>query len=250
MMGLRMPDVRGVGTYAQAAALFDRAKERKNPYHSGTHAIPGHKVTFTGLSKAADGTIRFTYHSTDVVEWHPDDTCTLDIGWKSISTGTFADRFAPVGVGIYGACKALRVDGVYYNPHGIVRLDVEGRLTHASEDTRPILQVRVDRKKAKAASEESGLTAFLAWYKPMAALLGNEQMHRENHYNSDLVTSLLYRDQWEKLRTCSRLAGARAHVSVVERALRKAVYERYDAYYTTEHASAPDYGSFTAWTRE
>jgi hypothetical protein len=245
-----MPGVRRLNTYAEASALFDKAKLRTNTYgRSGTHAMPSHSADFTGLSKDHDGTICFIYHSTTVVQWHPDNTCTLDLNYESQSTAVFADRFMPRGASISGECKALRSGGAYYKPGARVRLDAEGRLTHASEDTHPIARVRVDRKKANKAMEGSGLKDFLAWYKPMAALLGNEQMHRENHYNSDLVTSLLYRDQWEKLRTCSRLAGARAHVSVVERVLRESVYERYDAYYTEEHASAPDYGSFTAWVK-
>jgi len=130
-----------------------------------------------------------------------------------------------------------------------VRLDVDGRLTHASEDTYPITRVRVDRKKANKAVEASGLKDFLTWYKPMAALLGNGQMHRENHGVPDIQAALLDRDQWETIRTSSRVAGYTAEVPAVDKALRKAVYEEHDAYYTEEHASAPDYGSFTAWVK-
>ena len=249
MNALRMPDVRYIWTYAGAAALFDRAKERKNFRYSGTHAMPEHKASFTGLSKAADGTIHFTYHRTDVVQWYPDDTCTLDVSYPSRSTACFANRFAPKGVGVYGECSALCVRGVYYRPNGTIRLDADGRLTHASEDTLPIRQVRVDRKKAKAAAEASGLTAFLAWYKPVAALLGSGQMHRTSLACPDVLPALLDRDQWEVLRCSGGIAGFGAGISAVEKVLRKAVYQHYDAYYTIEHASTPDYGSFSAWTR-
>jgi hypothetical protein len=245
-----MPDVKGVCSYAEAAALFDNAKLRKNTYgRSGTHAMPRHSTDFTGLSKGRDGTICFIYHRTTVVEWRPDNTCTLDISYTSRSTATFASRFAPHGVAIYGECKALRSGDAYYTPGARVRLDVDGRLTHASEDTRTQTRVRVDRKEANKAMEVSGLKDFLAWYKPMAALLGNEQMHREHHDVPDIQAALLDREQWESIRTSNRVAGFRAEVPAVEKALRKAVYEKHDAYYTEERASAPDHGSFTAWAK-
>jgi hypothetical protein len=245
-----MPGVRRLNTYAEAAALFDKAKLRKNTYgRSGTHAMPRHSAHFTGLSKSHDGTICFIYHSTEVVQWHPDNTCTLDLNYESQSTAAFADRFMPRGAGISGECKALRSGDAYYKPGAQVRLDAEGRLTHASEDTRPIARVRVDRKKANKAMEVSGLKDFLAWYKPMAALLGNEQMHRGQPGWPDTLVALLDRDQWENLRVSAGIADYGAEVPAVEKELRKIVYEEHDAYYTEEHASAPDYGSFTAWVK-
>ena len=249
-MRLRMPNVRRLNTYAEAAALFDKAKLRGNTYgRSGTHAMPRHSANFSGLSKDHDGTVCFIYHSTTVVQWHPDNTCTLDLSYESQSTAVFADRFMPRGASIGGECKALCSGDAFYKPRARVRLDVDGRLTHASEDTYPITRVRIDRKKANKAVEVSGLKDFLAWYKPMAALLGNEQMHRENHNVPDIQAALLDRDQWEFIRTSSRVAGYTAEVPAVDKALRKAVYEEHDAYYTEEHASAPDYGSFTAWVK-
>lgn len=254
-MKLRMPSAHRLATYAEAVALFEKARERRaGTTGSGTHKLPGHETPFTGMSRDGDN-IRFHYHYTIVVTWRPDDTCMLDLSYQSMSTAEFANRFGPGNTWVESECRQINArSGAVTRGHylvgnsGIVRLNVDGTLTHPEEDTKPWKVRRVNRKKANAAMRESGAKDFAEWYKVMSAALKDPWQHNSADRIYDIVGAVADREQWATLLKTAHY-GYRITPPTFLAKLRATIYDDFDCHYIETHAFAPNWSKAHAWSK-
>lgn len=203
-MQLRLRNVGSARSYASAEYMFNTARRRTTlAGRSGTHFLPGHETGFTGISRTENGDIVFTYHQTDVVTWHPDNSLSLDLSYKSISTTVFANRFVPAEVGVYSECSYIVVGRKYYQPKWRVHIAIgdEGAyLSNLARDTVPFRKVRLDRKATKAVLATTGYAAFREWYMLSAPVLGLDKLHRDRKaFVDDIPAALADRQQYMKL---------------------------------------------------
>jgi len=245
-----MPSAKNIASYSEALALYERADERKKGTSAaGERKLPGHKTNFTGISKYGDD-IAFVYHSTDVVRWRPDNTCTVDLSYKSASTCVFADRFSPWRVRFEREGAIVRAnDHRYYKVGGSgkVRLNADGLLTHPREDTEPFVQTTVNRERAKVASDKTNLTAFLKWYRMMTQMRGYSS-HKGpwptgyEGFEQSLANDTL----WGDLLNSAIFGYGISPVRFIQQA-RTRVYVEYECYDKIPHDFATTYYQASKW---
>jgi len=245
MFGLSMRGVSSVTSYAEAVAMFERAQAKpQRPADSGDFKIPGKASKITGISMR-NGEVRFTYHTTAVVMWFPDGTCTVDLSYESFSTATFANKFTPAGIGIHGEADVVSVgtwrEGKYYAHCGSVTIRPDGTL----EGTRAIRSKRLNRKRAATALATENFAAFAAYYTPLHDFWGNQLHMGEDIASHRMLAMMRDPEQWDALARCY----LRHSTSVLPR-LREMVYELHGAYDTKEKEFAPSYNTMRKWLRE
>lgn len=247
-MKLRMPSVKPVNTYEEAANLFNASSERRpGTSGSGTHKLPGHEASFTGLSKVGTD-IQFHYHDTVVVTAHHDGAATFDLSYQSQSTAGFANRFRISSrrgdnyYYIYDEGRLVHTHLGYYRvgPSGLITIK-DGNVANPERDTIPFERRRTNRKKANAAMKESGAAEFIEWYKAMSAVLNDpRRQHTEGTSVHNVLGMIADRDQWNTLLRTSRF-GYRIAPPTFLAKLRELVADNYGCHYTETFATAPNY---------
>ncbi len=258
-MQQQLRNVKVAPSYASAALMFDAARPRRTlAGKSGTHFLPGHETGFTGISRTENGDIVFTYHLTDVVTWHPDNSLTLDLSYRSLSTATFANRFCPnrqVAVGsvdVYSEGSYIIVNGRYYVPRDRVHI-ASGRegphLTNPARDTIPLRKMRLDRKATKAVLAKTGYAAFREWYLLSAAMLGPNQRHLDYKVVvHDIPAALEDREQYMLLLKTAQF-GLKLTPEIFLSHIRDHLYRGHDVHVTETYEYVTSWESYRACRR-
>lgn len=257
MFALRMPNVSQVTSYERAAHMFAHSTPRKTTAgKSGTHMLPGHHTAMTGVSRGSDRAIMFTYHSTNVVTWYPDNSLVLDLSYRSVSTAAFASRFVPDSISVSGEANHLTThrSDRHYIPASIVRITPNGEVKEPGVDTVPIVQTTYDRKATKKVLDGVGYPAFRKWYMHMRPLLGDKQVHRDATTAFDVEDAVRDPDKWDQLLHTARFNGGWRGMNVPSAenflsAVRNNIYDSYDVEITTEHEYAKSWTQFDNWRK-
>lgn len=233
-----------INTYADALRFHDKASQK--PWRNGGEdfPFPGKRVRQYGVRKLADGSIAFRYHSTDVVTWHPDDSCTLD-PWNSQSTQAFANHLLPRHVYTTSQCSKLVTggwqDGWVYPLSGKVRI---GGPDDAIITGARFAIERVNRKRAKVALARTRYAEYREWYGLMRPMLGDGFTPDGTWLLEHEALGLLADEQcWHKLMTCRW-----GHLGHPDN-LREIIYRKnYSEVYCTEYADRlPARSNISKW---
>ena len=260
--GLSMPGVSAVRSYDQAVRAFEEGRVFRDqgwlPY--GARALKGHSKNYCLVRQAVDGSVIFRYHRTDLVTWHPDNTCTAtNGGYPSQSTATFIERFTPDRVYIWNAATVLALghwndpDRRYYNMSGGIelRFTERGELLNP-QVCRPFTAERIDRAKAKARLTEKGYYPFAKWYRTIRPMV--EWAHQDGphqyEYSDDWIFNMVREEsRWPEMLRSKCLGWGLTQDSFLA-ALRKRIYNSvYDQrpYYTEEAPWLDKSPNRTAW---
>lgn len=227
MFAISSAGIPRIDTYADALRFHDKAAEKPWPSGGEDYPFPNKRYRQYGVRKLADGSVVFRYHSTDVVTWHPDDSCTLR-PWNSLSTQTFASPLLPKHVWLTGSCTKL-VQGdwkegwIYPLGHEPVRI---GGPDDAIITGMKFEKERVDRKAAKVVLARTRYAEYRNWYQLMAPML--MPGCAGGYVSSERALELLANpEDWHELMTAWSNAGR-------PDTLRKIIYEnhRSEVYYT------------------
>lgn len=198
---LSMHSVRAVRSYTDAVEFYKNC----TPWVNGGDDRPfkGKRARHMGVRIENDAVI-FRYHRTDVVTWHSDDTCEVDVSYGSRSTDAFADNFMPARHSLSRESTVLRVggwvDGVVYpvqdsfkiGPDGTVHTDVVfQRSVHKPAETRAMLK-------------EMGYYDYLAWHKLMCPMVEDTlpaMWNREKMTARDALTCMMSEHGYHRLMT-------------------------------------------------
>lgn len=247
--GLSMHDVDYVTSYAAARAMYDKAKPRKTTRGAGDRPLPGReKSLITGISLRGDDVV-FTYHVTDVVTWKADGRCVLNLQYKSQSSATFANRFAPSRIELHRECEIL-LDGCwnsgsYYRTSGRVTIMPGGSV----EGTLPFSVKTLNRQRSKQARIDSGYAEFVLWYTDQANFW-QENLHRGSTWfpPSDMIRMLSDREQWSAIMQCSSFGYGTSPKQFLVK-LREYINEAYNCYDIKEKPVAQSYATASKWLR-
>lgn len=180
-----------VSSYTQACILWEARRGLRHLASSqgyreryGDAPLADHRRDYMGVSMEADGDVVFRYHDTNVVTWHADGRCTLDLSYASVSTQTFAHELGPSDIRIsldtkyvVGGQAVIGVHTGHTTMHGylvptytcyrvddVVTLHVGGERTVVDvDDTQPFIRRAVNRQRAKEARSETRYDDFAAW---------------------------------------------------------------------------------------
>ena len=130
------------------------------------------------MHKLADGSVAFRLYHTDVVTWHPDNSCSVNL-YDTQSTVGFADWFVPFGAStlihlghMYLALGSNHRDVGYFRSNKTIKLVPDDRgASYAIANKEDLIRdsVRhVDKEKSKAVREK--LKPLLAWIKSVYAI--------------------------------------------------------------------------------
>lgn len=252
-MQLQLRSVGYVRSYTSAEYMFNAARQRKTlAGKSGMRFLPGHETGFTGISRHDNGDIVFTYHQTDVVTWHPGNSVTLDLSYRSVSTGVFANRFVPTEVSVRSECSYIVVSGKYYAPRDHVHIVIEDRvprLSNPARDTIPLRKERLDREATKAVLAKTGYAAFREWYMLSAPLLGLDKLHRDRGaFVSDIPAALEDRQQYMNLLNSPQFGFGLRPESFLSH-IRDTLYRGHDVHVTETYDYVTSWEAYRACRR-
>lgn len=188
-----------LNSYSDALAAFEKASLK--PWKNGGEDLPfpQKRSRSYGIRQLTDGSIAFRFHSTDVVTWYPDNSCTLQ-PYMSQSTQAFANCLLPNHATVTSACSRLVIggwrDGWAY-PLGGRPVRIGGPDDVVA--TGMVFECkRVNRKAAKAALARTRYTEYRNWYQLMAPMLtgpaAGEWLHEE-----DVLRYLEDPEKWHSL---------------------------------------------------
>lgn len=203
MFGVNMDScgVWRINSYAEAVSFYDRCKARRGSAHGDERPIKGKEGSkrIMGVRIEADR-VMFRYHSTDVVQWRPDNSIRIKI-FNSPSTCRFACCFLPMMVELRRDAHVLRVGNTFYPTATTVVVkpdlcvDYEG---HAPYFYRYV----INRTRAKAALAKTRYAEYRAWFNLMFPIIKESKGRSWEVEWLDLTTTLnLLRDeeQWYRL---------------------------------------------------
>ena len=209
--GYQVPDI---SNYAQALAAYEKARRwRGDP--DGERKMGSSDNRHHGIRKTENGTIALRLHRTDLVQWHPDGSFSLD-PYASISSDNFLRKPLPHTVRPWFnhhsrhrgsehllACSDSTHSGVYWWRNGNEQptsriyqlnsqttkrrrffLDREG-LWQPDEDAVMAWETpRVNVKRAAKARAETGLNDLIPW------LSAAWQLRRSHDYDNEQYTAM------------------------------------------------------------
>lgn len=189
---LQMHNVPRIKSWPEAAALLERAMERK-PLMNGGYLIPGKTGNRDISMRMSNEGIHFRYHTTDVITWHPDGSYTYD-PWTSRSTCAFFNQFCPENTYLTRDGVVLIIDDTGYAVCGGDPVHVVGGVPQSGIGV--FTREAVDREAAKKVLERTRYAEYREWYKIMSPLLtiGEHYLREE-----DAVEMLKDEKNWPEL---------------------------------------------------
>lgn len=169
MFGLNMNScaVRGIESHGAALAFYEKCPTRRGMVHGDPRRIKGKEGSRAMDVRLERGAVRFRYHSTDVVVWHEDGRCTIDLTYDSQSTAAFARRFVPDSVDILGLCQQVSVGEWLYPGKGRVVLHPCGKVDCGD---RVFTKTEIIRTGARKYLDAVGYREYLHWWKAINPL--------------------------------------------------------------------------------
>jgi hypothetical protein len=166
MFGLNMGGcaVRSINNHAEAVAFYDSCKIKGGHDYGDERPIRGKEGSKTMSVRIYNNVVKFCYHSTDVVSWHPDDSFVIDT-YASASTCEFAGCFLPSGSHLTKTGSVLAHGEAYHPVIDKITVAADGTVAHRYDTVFSIQ--RIDRAKAKAALARTRYAEYRDWHNLM-----------------------------------------------------------------------------------
>lgn len=220
-------NTQGINSYITALSKWQTTVPWRGATDTNVRPLDKRAKKHMTIRKLNDESVALTLYGTDVVIYHPDDTITLT-PYSSISTDKFANHFTPQGINVHfndalGYVVNLKVEpNDFYKPYGVWNmfkfsgafrlkkgpyiLDAHGNLKDhlwiIDERTTtqiPFQRYKVDRKRAKQASEKYGLNTFTDWFKAVQEMGGFKEHRKSSWFWNDAeMAALLLSDREDK----------------------------------------------------
>lgn len=198
MFGLSMHDchVWRLDNHAEAVKFHNACRVKRGRLETDERPILGKERSNMGVRIAADGSVRFRYHNTDVVTWYPEDSFKIEV-WTSRSTCEFANRFLPYGTSMLREGRILEHGDKYYPLYDSITIHADGRVEQGCETTCFAIR-RIDRRKGKAALARTRYAEYRQWHDIMWPMV---QEGRRYHWNveQDYANCLADEEKWHSL---------------------------------------------------
>ena len=128
-----------INSFNQALSIYNDARPLKN--NNERDLVKGYDSSKRVSLDTSKQDVLFYYHHTDVVLWHADNTVTIDVGYNSVSTRTFASRLS----GHY----VSRDKGYQYVCGKAIGARATIKDGVVISGTVPVIKTSIDRKRAK-----------------------------------------------------------------------------------------------------
>jgi len=233
--------------YASAYAHWEKAEpwpSQRGEYDG--RPLAGRNRKNKVIRKLNDGAIALRLHNTDVVIYRPDERITIN-AYPSISTDLFANRLLPNGVIV-----SLNQAGGYYVRDGVlsnwqrfrsntITLTKHNDYYAAPRDQlQPLVQFRINRRKADLVAKVSGLKDFSIWYKAYVGMRPQGSWHQVEHIVAAVEIPDLLKQGSEGWMKLAKSQYAYATAPQFLNFLKKQVYSRNHQIF-----NATSYNSFT-----
>lgn len=216
-------NTQGIHSYITALSKWQTTMPWRGAKDTNIKPLDRRSKKHMTIRKLNDESMALRLHDTDVVIYHPDDTITLT-PYQSVSTDKFADHFTPQGVNAHfndalGYVVSLKVGpntvdtpyGVWnmFKFSGALRLRISGDDNILNQHTWtvdertttqiPFIRYKIDRKRAKQASEKYNLKGFTDWFNAVDSMGGLKE-HRKSvwFWNDSDMAALLLSDRDDK----------------------------------------------------
>jgi len=236
MFGVRMHNcaVWSINSYNEAVAFHDSCPEK-----GGVRRIKGKEGSRTMSIRMESGSVRFRYHNTDVVTWHPDGSYEID-PYQSRSTCEFANRFLPQGHFLTKECTVLFCGDEYHPVIGGIKVKADGTVQHMFSGT-CFRTKRIDRKAAKRVLARTRYAEYRDWYKAMWPMV-RDNRPTTLYLNRRASIGLLEDETcWYDMMTSRGLSSPDD--------IRKAIYEEnsQEVYYYEKRETLPGIEDYSKW---
>lgn len=199
-VNMRACGVWRIDSYAEAKAFYDTCKAPRGSDYGDARPIRGKESSRGTMNvRIEDGHIKFRFHSTDVVQWRPDNTIRV-VPYQSTSTCTFANSFLPVGVHLLRDARCLRIADTFY-PVGSTFV-IDGHNVSHEEGHPVFIRWLVNRKRARQALAATRYADYRAWYNIMIPMMRNSMQQVWNRpwlSDTDLLAALADETRWHDL---------------------------------------------------
>lgn len=170
MFGLSMNScaVSSINNYDEALRFYESCPTKRGMVYGDTRRIRGKEGSKAMGVRLTAKSVAFFYHSTDVVVWHSDGRCDIDLNYDSKSTAAFANVFLPRVVSVVNSCRGILVGswehGRVYPGQGHRTLLPDGTMVPSEK---VFVRDVVNRKKARKLLKSVGYYEYLDWWKLM-----------------------------------------------------------------------------------
>jgi hypothetical protein len=228
--------VYSINSYAEAVAFYEACPTRKGQGPHDERRIKGKKNSPQMGVQIVHNAVKFRYHRTDVVTWHPSNSYTVST-FESRSTCEFANRFLPDGHYLTRTGSVL-VTGVVVHPV-IGGIAVQGdNVTHEYPGT-VFKKERVDRKAAKRVLAQTRYSEYREWHNAMWPMVRGQRM--TSFLSIPAILEMLEDDsKWHEI-----MMSYEGHPD----SIRKIIYSEYsrEIYYDEVRETLPPGSNFEAW---
>jgi hypothetical protein len=160
--------VRNINTHAEAMAFYDACPTRKGQDYGDERLIKGKENSPQLGVRIVHNAVKFRYHRTDVVTWHPSNSYTVST-YMSRSTCEFASWFIPKDHHLTFSGTVLVTGDIMHPVVGSITVK-SGYVSHEHVGT-VFQKKRIDRKAAKRVLAQTRYAEYRAWHKAMSPLV-------------------------------------------------------------------------------